>query len=249
MERTATRGREEGESPYDYCLYLIDEGKLERAGKWIERGRVEEKALRKILQDQITFVRRIQKALEKERPAKAERLRRCLISPIARQKFRTDISELRSRLGEEAGKDTEREMDNPPVEVGHAAIQEPVAEEHGGLSLARGLLLKKLGKEAGRYSEEALGRITRIIESTWLRERGGKHTLGVGLCDLLVMLEFLSAEMSVLTLEVLYDHLRRSESSIRESVRELQRNYLRGSGFSLEGDINGKGVCLVRERE
>jgi len=247
MERTATRGREEGESPYDYCLHLIDEGRLKRAGKWIEKGRVEERALRKILQDQIMFVRRIRKALEKEKPAKAERLRRCLISPVVRQKFKTDISALRSRLGEAVEEDVERKVDNSPtIEESLTTTQEPVSEEHGELSLARGLLMKKLGKEAGRYSEEALERITRIIETTWLRERGGKHTLGVGLGDLLVMLEFLSAgNGTVLTLEMLHIHLHRSESSIRESVRELQRNYLRGSGCSLEGDINGEGVCLI----
>ena len=114
-------------------------------------------------------------------------------------------------------------------------------------SLARGLLLKKLEEKAGNYSEDTLDEVTRMIEQTWLRERAGKHSIGIGRVDLLVVLECLSSRNgSPITLETLMERLDRSKSQIKESVRDLQRNYLRGSGFTFEGDIDADGVRLVR---
>jgi len=243
IDKPDVRSREEGESPYDYCLFLIDAGRLKRAEKWIEHGRVEERALHKILQDQIAFVRRIKKALKKEQLEKAERLRHCIISPATRKQFKESIAALK-----EVGAGKKEEADQREAIEPTVSIANPVAKEGEKVpSLARGLLLKKLEEKAGNYSEDTLDEVTRMIEQTWLRERAGKHSIGIGRVDLLVVLECLSSRNgSPITLETLMERLDRSKSQIKESVRDLQRNYLRGSGFTFEGDIDADGVRLVR---
>lgn len=253
-ENQELRSRQEGESPYDYCLYLIDQGRLKRAERWVERGRVEERALRKILGDQIEFVRRLRRALKKGAPDKAERFRHCLISPIARRDFKGQIETLRGQQSkdphvEDAGEIELTEEETINIETNGSPQEIPV-DPHDPQSIARGLLMKKLEDEAGKYSEQALDTVTGMIERTWLRERGGKHVLGVGRLDLLVVLECLSVSSGIpVTLDDLLSRLHRSKSQVRGSVRELQRNYLRGSGFALEGDIDKEGVRLISAPE
>lgn len=245
MEKSSLRDRTEGESPYDYCLYLIDEGRLKRAAKWVEKGRVEEKALRNILLDQIDFVRRIRKALEREKPEKAEKMRRCLISPVSREKLRGEIEALRSRITP-ASEVIEPVESAPTEEVESSSVPPLTADQLQELPLARGLVVMKLGKDARKYPEHAMDVLTEIVEKVWLRERGKKHVIGVGLGELLVVLEFLTVGSGeVLTWELLAEKLGRSKSQVRECMKELQRNYLRGSGFALEGDLE-TGLRLVR---
>ncbi len=239
------RERNEGESPYDYCLYLIDQGKLKRAERWVERGKVEEMALRRILGDQIEFVRRIRKALQKGKQEKAEKLRHCLISPIVRRHFKNEIAALGTQR--DGAEHVEAAQTGEEDVTDESEVPEMITvESQEPQSLARGLLLKKLDRDAGRYSEAALDAVTRIIERTWLRERAGKHVLGVGRMDILVILECLSVvNGSTLTLDTLLSNLGRTKAQVRDSVRGLQRHYLRDSGFRLEGDINGEGVRFV----
>jgi|GEM_PF-5307480 len=243
----SVRKRVEGESPYDYCLYLIDEGHLNRAEKWINHRKVEEKALRRILRGQLRIVSKLQECLGGDKPKKKKATSLCkmLISPIAQRRFQERIEALAQVSEIQATPAPAPEPMAPAPIASEPQQATPPVVPH---SLARGLLIGKLDKKAREYPEKTLGQLTQMIETTWLRERDGKHSLGVGRMDLLVIAECLNdGGESPITLEHLQRKLGgKSESHIVQSVRGHQKNYLRGTGYVLEGDIRGEGVRLIR---